>query len=719
MTNEDKLLEELKRREEERRLREEEDLRRRKAFEENELRIKQEREERERVNKEEREKREKERVVEREKEEKEREKRLEQQKKEEEAQEKLRKKYAEREVRRLLKNVSNRMSGSLQEIGATGVNTHSGTMPVYYVIVGRGPAAIINHTTLRQTEFGKKRIAGLPVMHVGFANPWTKYMQHGMGQPPRLLNLPGFEKHPDDITHDAGLDSKHFGQCVEDEYNRLESRYGEKVLTEESWVVWIQSKSLEKMGNDTEDELEKDGMPTSFLDIMVEKLAEKFQSETAYFRVLVMKPKPANELKKEDLLFIYASNVDICTGPGRPIVIPPGKGDTDECKKARTAAWLSPETWTGGWGEELKARKVLNGVDSIRDEITWTANERVCVTAGGGVGLNAAERARNNDCKLDWFGRNTLMETFANPRNDTILRHPTANRLLIPGESRKPPLVWTQDDQIIPCKNDLRYGYGAALDKTELVNTKVKVTLKVADAKKATKIKDYFNEQVGFSGTTMWDFSPQYKVHINQEPSELYDRLVIPNGQASKALGHAYYFARHLRFFPITIKLGQMIGLGTLDKRIRVLGAAAQTYDNYGVLQRKATMDGEKMWLYWDSLPVSAVPDGFIFSGANIALANEFFSSKKPNKNVTTASQDEMLEILMTKFGYLDSELIAKIIVDKRRRPDNNGFESMDKVIEALRNDDEAKKIASLDSIIGLLDVSYTKSIADDLLVDV
>ncbi|HMS41646.1 MAG TPA: hypothetical protein PKE69_15550, partial [Pyrinomonadaceae bacterium] len=143
-------------------------------------------------------------------------------------------------------------------------------------------------------------------------------------------------------------------------------------------------------------------------------------------------------------------------------------------------------------GEELKKRIVLNGVDSIRDEVPWTEGERVCVTAGGGVGLNAAERARNEKCKLDWFGRTSLMDTFANPRNDTILRHPNDNRLLHPGESKT---LGLKEDEIIPCKEGLRYGYGATLDDAKIEDTKVRVTLKVADAKKTPKIKDYFNKQ--------------------------------------------------------------------------------------------------------------------------------------------------------------------------------------------------------------------------------
>lgn len=718
MTNEEKLLEELRKLEEEREKKEREKKLRQ---DERDKKLDEELWGNKKKSEEESWKRKgeyNERIKEREEKEEKRKKDIETRiKAEEKEQERLNKLAEEIQERRKLQNLPKKFFASLlAPSGSTAINTDSGTMPVFYVIVGRGPAAIINHTTLRQTKFGKKRIAGLPVMHVGFANPWTKYMHHGMGQPPYLLNLPGFEEHPSPkAVYDAGLDSKHFGKCVEGEYERLKKHYGEKkVLTEEAWVVWIQSWKREPLGVDTEDELRKDGMLPEFCDLIAEKLCEEFKSKIARYRLLVMKPKPGNELKKEDIYFIYASHIDICTGPGRPIVMPPGKGDTDECKKARTAAWLSPETWSESWGEELKKRIVLNGVDAIRDEIQWKSGERVCVTAGGGVGLNAAERARNNDCKLDWFGRTTLMETFANPRNDTILKHPKEDRILNPGESKI--LGWKKDDDIIPCKNDLRYGYGATLDDAKIEKTQVKVILKAGNK---ANIKDFFNKQVGFLGTTMWDFSTEYAKHIDQKPSEMYDRLVIPNGQASKSLGHAYYFARHLGLKPMTNGL-QMIGLNTNDGRIRVLGAAAQTYDGYGFGQRGiTTYFGEKMWLYWDSLPVSAVPDGFIFSGINIAVANEFFSADKPNNNLTTASQREIEKILKTKVGTLEALYIAKVIIDKRRRPNNNGYESMEKVIEALKNDERTREIPSIEKLITeLFDVFYTKSKASDLLDD-
>ena len=52
------------------------------------------------------------------------------------------------------------LSVSLQLKGVTKTSTYD-DLPVYYVIVGWGPAAIINHSTLRQSSFGKERLRGI------------------------------------------------------------------------------------------------------------------------------------------------------------------------------------------------------------------------------------------------------------------------------------------------------------------------------------------------------------------------------------------------------------------------------------------------------------------------------------------------------------------------------------------------------------------------------
>lgn len=63
----------------------------------------------------------------------------------------------------------------------------------YYVIVGNGFAAILDHLTLLESG----RLNGKPpVVHIGGPDPWSLYYPHRMGQWPCLLTLPGYSFHP-------------------------------------------------------------------------------------------------------------------------------------------------------------------------------------------------------------------------------------------------------------------------------------------------------------------------------------------------------------------------------------------------------------------------------------------------------------------------------------------------------------------------------------------
>ena len=90
--------------------------------------------------------------------------------------------------------------------------------------------------------------------------------------------------------------------------------------------------------------------------------------------------------------------------------------------QSRTPPWIFPEAWT-------KETRAACSTGSTRSawEMVWKDRERVCVTAGGGIALNVAEKARNQECTLDWSARGGLFaNTFEpNPRNDTLLKHPS------------------------------------------------------------------------------------------------------------------------------------------------------------------------------------------------------------------------------------------------------------------------------------------------------
>ncbi|MCH7862481.1 MAG: hypothetical protein IH998_12510, partial [Proteobacteria bacterium] len=101
-----------------------------------------------------------------------------------------------------------------------------------YVIVGCGFAAVLNHTTLRQREWGRKRIGNREVIHIGFQDPWFHYRDHGMGQFPHLLVMPGY--HGEEIRNgkpDAPLRSGRMAADTRKELTYLkEGKVGPDVI---------------------------------------------------------------------------------------------------------------------------------------------------------------------------------------------------------------------------------------------------------------------------------------------------------------------------------------------------------------------------------------------------------------------------------------------------------------------------------------------------------
>jgi hypothetical protein len=525
--------------------------------------------------------------------------------------------------------------------------------PVFYVIVGRGPAAVIDHTTLR----GGPRLGQLPVLHIGFANPWPQYLEHGMGQPAYLLSLPGFHAQPNAGGHeiDGGLHSRDFGAAIDAQMTWLRQQHPTTQVVE-GWVAWVHTRddrvSLPVEGDYTPEEGGA-ALRTRLGETITASNERNDWPQAAFFRLLVFSPRD------NSIGVAYAAYIDFCTGPGRPIVL----GASPALAGARTPPWLAPEVWPEG----LSTRRILNGVDAIVDAVQWAATDRVCVTAGGGVGLNAAEKARNNDCWLDWFGRTSLVPTFDNPRNHTFLAHPETWAPLERGQldelaprgdtGERPPF------NLLPPRANLRFGAGATLAGVTLADTHAVVRLA---AGVGPAIRDRHGQTSGLADE-QWECSALYLDGAEEPlgarpawPSRNYQRLVVPNGQGPELLGQPFKFTPLQPF----VALGQ-------EGRVRLLGAAAQVYTGFALGTFNVNVDNAKnrMWAYRTTLPVSAVPDGFILSGSNIAVANGYFE-RAPNTNVNTMTEAEITAALAAIQPIETRVLIAQAIV-ARRNPSN------------------------------------------------
>lgn len=557
------------------------------------------------------------------------------------------------------------------EAGLEGVNVVNVLLPpVYYVIVGRGPMAVVNHRTLRESAWGLERIGGLPVVHVGFPNPWPRYLRHGLGQPNHLLSFPAFANQPSigGGAIDGGLDSQHFGQQISREFDTL----GAEVI--EAWVGLIQSRAgMQAIDPRIAAEI-GGGAVRDAINLRIQDPWPDFDDGEAPYRLCLYNPVNGTAS------LVYAAKIDICTGPGRPIVSPPNNGHSAETTSARTPPWLSPERWSQipVWRD----RRTLSGVDAIRDEVVWNVGDRVCVTGGGGVGLNAAEKARNRQCALDWFGRTALMAIFENPRNITFLREPNTNGSRAPAPRRTVGI--NGEDDLIASSRRARMGRGATVASVAAADDAVEVRL--AGAGNEHIIRDWWGNRSQLNaGEGRWTLSAAYGeavAALEVVESREYDRLVIPNGQETNDVGHPRSFAHHLVFREV-VAADRLVALETADHLVRVLGAACNDHPDFAqaTWQRNGNTPRDRMWHFHATLPVSAVVDGFIICGVNTALANSYFTENNPNMNVNTMTLDELRAVV--------GDELAGLIINARNA--RNGYSSLQELRAACNNSQDAR----------------------------
>jgi hypothetical protein len=93
----------------------------------------------------------------------------------------------------------------------------------YYVIVGLGFSAILNHRLLRHR--GCRRIGDLRILHIGLSDPWANYDLRKMGQWPSLLALPGYKKQHDGDPPKDFLSSHSFAEANGHERDRINEKH--------------------------------------------------------------------------------------------------------------------------------------------------------------------------------------------------------------------------------------------------------------------------------------------------------------------------------------------------------------------------------------------------------------------------------------------------------------------------------------------------------------
>jgi len=578
---------------------------------------------------------------------------------------------------------------------------------IYYVIIGRGTAAVVNHTTLRQTDWGKQRIGNLPVMHIGFEDPWRHYRSHRMGQNSHLLSMPGYEKRPS--TKERMLDrpriSSRFAADTRHEFKRLKSQYN-TIEVMSGFVALIQPVQYEKAmmnpGHAVRVKLEGEGIDTTPFNY-------GFQLNALY-RLLVVGRDQVSRL-------VYADKIDICTGSGRPRVLKDLSNTVSQFSAMSSIiqSGLSPQEWDGTkpweppevWTPALKGRRVICGTEALYREVDWGRRRRICVMGEGGVGVNMVERGEKADAWLDWIAKDRLSDQcFHNPRNHTILKHPLSSSK---GRMQADEFLGANNHNAVcdPALKKWRFGQDSVVVEVHVgAGGMLNITYQTYDNGHPTYVRNSQVHDYYEVDTPLLAGCFSYSSYVTSDPAacprvgtKWYDRLIVCSGQDSEQIGQPYEITQLFRNkfaaltldhqvvpLPLLTAAHHMVGLcvpadnvigsppddETCQVSVRVLGVASFVIPNWPNRNSKSAEQ-----VYKSTLPRQAQIVGFTFCGVAIAHANHYFDQKQ-NDNVNTATTEE-IEALVGNQTLADA-------IEDLRSDSASGFVTIDQLKNELRN---------------------------------
>jgi hypothetical protein len=527
----------------------------------------------------------------------------------------------------------------------------------YYVIVGRGFCGVLDHVTLRASEWGRRRIGDLPVLHVGFENPWSLYRPHRMGQYPHLLALPGFAPAAAPGQADDYELSSRFAATVGGGLDRLVANGDAEIR--DGWVALIQGR---------DGDLAPPGEVIEGLGLRDQEIDELQEYDATYppYRLLVVDPEGRRQL-------VYAWKIDLCTGGGPPRII-----EVPGIDQASYAAYKGEPWWPPA--SRRSFRYLISGVEALNAASPLPQGTRLCIYGTGGVGVNLVEMALEAGKWVDWMDPGRHDEIFIpSGRND---------RLLAPGKVGRPlprPLV--------PFDRRLRFGEGVGLANVTLA----KVTFgagKPVDGKPAgpdpPEVSDFYQGVVVLEGGE-FPYGPEC-LRDGAPGQEVYGQLILPRGLDAKGLGGAASLAGALSSGGGLVEIPwkgrgdrpedrRMVGLQDRSGDLRILGSAATAIFANDSSSRDRL---EGSWIYVRTLPAQARVGlaGITYNAVTIALANQYFNLRNLNRNVNTAHTSELQEVL-------GSEALADEIV-RLRSGSLWGFHTREELIAELRTSEAA-----------------------------
>lgn len=496
----------------------------------------------------------------------------------------------------------------------TGTNT-AATRP-RYVIIGTGFSAIVNHATLRRSEWGKARIAGMQIVHLSQGDPWGAYVDHGMGQWGDLLTLPGFFFRPDAASADKFLSSADFASNTEKETRRL------KVNWPPAEWIWGRVESIQR---------KKVGKADKFL--------IKYKDIQNY---------PAEEV---------ADYVDLCSGPGLMRVYA-RTTDRGTAYDFGQRAILFDDVLYKEYqlpdpsGRENKLRRVIGAHTYMNSNIV-AGVARACVYGGGPLASSCVERALKIGVDVVyWVSRSEPLNPSFAPglRYDGLARlekgKPLPRRLApIPNETllfpSRPNVKFAEGYKVAEVRVEVRAGK----DKKPIEGILLKFATGQPRGRKGprfvdpdkpgeTALKELFCQQLIISASNQEDDNePGSTAYIvkdirkSEERGKLRPIKPVKSNNNVPAIGAV------------------TVGVQTKDEKFRILGTAGLTQEDRAK-EDKNTKDPSRLLLWEKSLPAQAHVNlvGATISAAAVAQANGFFQ-KNPNDCVNIAHLGELWNV--------------------------------------------------------------------------
>lgn len=545
--------------------------------------------------------------------------------------------------------------------------------PGYYVIVGCGAAAVVNHSTLRQSQAGWDRIGDLPVIHVGFDDPWKHYRDHDMGQFANLLHLPGYRRDPTINKEDQTLPrrAERFAADTAEEWKQLGRDFPFGLVR--AWVALIQPRG----GTFTDTKARK---ALSDLGVNLDLLNLPYGDTYPPLRLLVVDEGGVSRL-------IYAAKVDLCVGNGRARISVPKRDDKTDLYGAK--CWEPPERWT----KDLITRRILSGQEALFRQTTWSKFERVCVMGSGGIGVNMIEIAHETGSVwADWLAtQSPHRDAFFNPRNDPLLKAVydpdppssfSASALKSLAASATAPLAMDGmptgkrlqvNPVLVPARETWRFAQRVYTGVAEPCESPygVKVYLERApddpkspdQAGLPTRMIDSWGNAIEISKVTAKDYgvfaySTEYREAYTRgmaqsendkrirEP-EHYHRLILCSGLNFDTVGTPFHVTPLLtKTAPITGPDSRLVGLSLQDGAVRVLGGASTANAKFIDLFTGGKTALEALQRFAGTVPGQAGSKDnlalFALNMLNVAVANTFFVTSDPNYNVNLMTETEL-----------------------------------------------------------------------------